>query len=70
MSYALSQLGISYLSMKDGQKQSTCVVYERKDVFVFLCTLALARASVLCAPFFFDYKLGLIGGQKKSYVVV
>ena len=58
--YALSQLGMSDLTLKDEQKQTINAVYGGSDVFVFFHVL----------PFLFNHKLGLVGGQKKKCVIV
>ena len=68
VNYALSQLGMSHLSLKQEQKLSIRAVYDRKDVFVFLPTGYGKSICFQTLPFLFDYKLG--ASQTKSSVVV
>ena len=68
--YALSQLNMSHLKLKEEQEKVVRAIFEGKDVFVLLPTSFGKSVCFQVLPFVFDYKLGLVGGQKKSAVVV
>ena len=68
--YALSQLQMSHLTLKDQQLQAINAVYSGKDVFVFLPTGFGKSICYQVLPFLFDHKCGLAGGQKKCVIVV
>lgn len=71
VSYALSQLKMSHLCLKQEQKLSIHAMYERKDVFVFLPTGYGKSICFQVLPFLFDYTLDLVGaGEKRSSVLV
>ena len=68
--YALSQLGMSHLSLKSEQRESIMGIYDKKDVFMFLPTGFGKSICFQALPFVFDHKLGLVGGKKRSCVIV
>ena len=68
--YALSQLRMSHLTLKDQQRQAIYAVYSGKDVFVFLPTGFGKSICYQVLPFLFDHKSGLAGGQKKCVIIV
>ena len=68
--YAFSQLKMSHLKLKEEQEKVVRAIFEGKDVFVLLPTGFGKSVCFQVLPFVFDYKLGLVGGQKKSAVVV
>ena len=68
--YALSQLQMSHLTLKEQQLQAIYAVYSGKDVFVFLPTSFGKSICYQVLPFLFDHKSGLAGGQKKCVIVV
>ena len=65
--FALSQLQMSHLTLKDQQLQAIYAVYNRKDVFVFLPT---GFGKSICYQVLPSLKSGLAGGQKKCVIVV
>ncbi len=68
--YALSQLGMPHLKLKEQQQQAILAVYGGMDVFVFLPTGFGKSICYQVLPFLFDYKLGLVGSQKGMCAIV
>ena len=68
--YSLETLGSPHLSLKKEQYQALKAIYDRRDVFVCLPTGFGKSLCYQTAPFVMDYKLGHLGTQKRSAVVV
>ena len=68
--YSLSALASSHLTLKEEQLLSMKVVYKGKDVFVQLPMGFGKSLYYQILPFIFDYRLGLIGSEKSSAVLV
>ncbi len=67
--YALSQLEMSHLNLKDEQQRVIREVYRGRDVFVVLPTGFGKSICFQVLPFLFDHKLGLVGGEKSCAIV-
>ena len=70
LSYALSVLGKADLSLKEEQRDAISAVYGGSDVFVWLPTGFGKSICFQTLPLLFDFKLGLVGAQWKSIVLV
>lgn len=68
--YALKQLQKEELVLKEERLKAIRAVYDRRDVFVLLPTGFGKNVCFHVIPFVFDHKLGLVGSQSKSVVVV
>ncbi len=68
--YALSQLGLSDLQLKNEQKQAIYAIYGGKDVFICLPTGLGKSICFQILPFLFDHKRGLVGGKRRSCAIV
>ena len=70
--YALSQLEVSDLKLKNEQKQAIYAVYGGKDV-CFPTGLGESEGENVCfqiLPFLFDHKCGKIGRTKRSCAII
>ena len=70
VSYALAANDSIHLTLKEEQKLSVQVIYEGNDVFVWLQTGYRKCPCNQVLPFVFDHKLGLIGSERSSAVLV
>ena len=68
--YALSQLGLSDVKLKEEQKQAIYSVYGGKDVFVCLPAAFGKSVCVQMLPFLFDHKRGMVGGNERSCAII
>ena len=68
--YALSQLGLSDLKLKNEQKQAIYAMYVGKDVFVCLPTGFGKSVGFEILPFLFDHKHGLVVGKKRTCAII
>ena len=67
--YALSQLGLSNLQLKNEQKQAIHAIYSGKDVLAYLPTGFNTIIWFQILHFLFDHKCGLVGGKKRSCAI-
>ena len=70
LSHALQMLGTPDLYLKKQQAMAVRAVYDGRDVFVWLPTGFGKSVCFQTLPFVFDFKLGLVGAQEKSVVIV
>ena len=63
-SYALVQLGMPQLSLKEEQKQAIHALYSGSDVFVWLPTEFGESVCFQTLPFVFDFKHSILGASK------
>ncbi|XP_019860537.1 PREDICTED: mediator of RNA polymerase II transcription subunit 34-like [Amphimedon queenslandica] len=68
--YALEQAGISEMKLKEEQIATISMILKGRDVFVWLPTGFGKSVCFETLPFIFDYKLGRIGTQACSLVIV
>ena len=68
--YALSQLGLSDLQLKNEQKLAIHAIFGGKDVFVCLPTGFGKSICFQILPFLFNHKHGLFGGKKRSCAII
>ena len=70
MSHALSRLKKDSLKLKPKQIEAIRMVYENKDVFVWLPTGYGKSICFHVLPYVFDFKLGRVGAPPHKHSVV
>ena len=70
VAYGLATLASPHLTLKREQLLSVKAVYDGKDVFVWLPTGFGKSLCYQILPFVFDHKLGLIGSDRNSAVLI
>ena len=69
-SYALAQLGLPQLSLKEEQKQAIHAICSGSDVFVWLPTGFGKSVCFQTLPFVFDFKRSIVGASNRSMAIV
>ena len=68
--FSLEMLGQPHITVKPEQREAMLAVYEGKDVFVCLPTGYGKSLCYQALPFVMDHKLGLVGTNRSSAVLV
>ena len=68
--YALAELQMSHLGLKDEQERAMCAILEGNDVFTLLPTGFGKSICYQALPFLFNHKLGLAVTQRRAVLVV